>query len=454
MTKNIRNLPHYFGTALFASTIMCGTNANALPAFARQTGMECGACHVGSFGPQLTSFGRQFKLNGYVWGDGKSAMKGLSAMAYGGLEHTSKDLRKGVELTDNKSDRSPNDNWAVDQVSLFYGGRLLSNVGMFAQATYSDPDKALSWDNLDVRFADNTTVKGKSLVYGVSINNNPTVQDVWQTTPAWRFPYLASGIAPTPDASPYIENLAQTVGGAGAYALWNDWVYAELSGYTSLPNDFQRTVGIKGSPQSDHISGVAPYWRLAVQHDFGLHYAAIGTYGMDTDRYPGNDHSNGSDNLLDYGVDATYQYTSPNGQHIISVYGNMLHERQTLDATVAAGGATNNVDSLNEESINASYYYNNTYGITAGRFAISGSADPLLYSGNTNNKPDSAGWTIQLDYTPLGKEGKALYPNFNTRFFIQYTAYDKFNGLSNNYDGTGRNASDNNTLYIGDWIAF
>ncbi|MDE1979718.1 MAG: cytochrome c1 protein, partial [Betaproteobacteria bacterium] len=29
-------------------------NAQAVPAFARQTGQDCIACHVGGFGPQLT----------------------------------------------------------------------------------------------------------------------------------------------------------------------------------------------------------------------------------------------------------------------------------------------------------------------------------------------------------------------------------------------------------------
>ncbi len=40
--------------------------ANAVPSFARQTGMDCVACHT-SF-PELTPFGREFKLNGYTLG--------------------------------------------------------------------------------------------------------------------------------------------------------------------------------------------------------------------------------------------------------------------------------------------------------------------------------------------------------------------------------------------------
>jgi hypothetical protein len=39
------------------------------------------------------------------------------------------------------------------------------------------------------------------------------------------------------------------------------------------------------------------------------------------------------------------------------------------------------------------------------------------------------------------------------RVGLQYTIYDKFDGASSNYDGTGRNASDNNTLYLFLWAA-
>src|ERR1700719_3531566 len=45
--------------------------ARALPSFAIQTGQPCAACHIGAFGPQLTPYGRDFKLHGYVASDGQ-----------------------------------------------------------------------------------------------------------------------------------------------------------------------------------------------------------------------------------------------------------------------------------------------------------------------------------------------------------------------------------------------
>ena len=46
--------------------LLCALAApsRAVPSFARQTGMACAACHT--VFPELTPFGREFKLNGYV----------------------------------------------------------------------------------------------------------------------------------------------------------------------------------------------------------------------------------------------------------------------------------------------------------------------------------------------------------------------------------------------------
>src|SRR5690349_12398929 len=57
--------------------------ASAVPSYARQTGMPCSQCHTLSFGPALTAYGRQFKLNGYTFGEGEHPMP-LAFMAQGG----------------------------------------------------------------------------------------------------------------------------------------------------------------------------------------------------------------------------------------------------------------------------------------------------------------------------------------------------------------------------------
>jgi hypothetical protein len=43
-------------------------------------------------------------------------------------------------------------------------------------------------------------------------------------------------------------------------------------------------------------------------------------------------------------------------------------------------------------------------------------------------------------------------PRRDVRLTLQYTAYTTFNGAGSNYDGFGRNAKDNNTLYFVLWL--
>ena len=121
--------------------------ASAVPSFARQTGMPCSQCHTLSFGPALTAYGRQFKLNGYTFGEGEHPMP-LAAMIQGGFS------RPDAALPDAPAAHFSNrENLSVDQVSLFVATRLTDHIGMFSQSTYSGVDRHFSWDNTDIRYA-------------------------------------------------------------------------------------------------------------------------------------------------------------------------------------------------------------------------------------------------------------------------------------------------------------
>ena len=55
----------------------------------------------------------------------------------------------------------------------------------------------------------------------MTLNNNPTMSDLWNSTPAWGYPFTTSPLAPTPAAATIIDGgLAQQVAGLGAYAFW------------------------------------------------------------------------------------------------------------------------------------------------------------------------------------------------------------------------------------------
>ena len=97
-----------------------------------------------------------------------------------------------------------------------------------------------TWDNTDIRYADSTSLGNIPITYGITANNGPTVQDPWNTTPAWGFPYAASTVAPTPAAGTIIDGaFAAHVGSVGAYAYIDDALYLEVSAYRTLDPNMQ-----------------------------------------------------------------------------------------------------------------------------------------------------------------------------------------------------------------------
>ena len=185
---------------IFALTGLQQTSA--VPSYARQTGLSCSACHY--MFPLLNQFGREFKLNGYTLTGIKTiestdstkrgvsnmlrilSISPLSAMVQASFTHTD----KTVPGTQNDVSELP------QQFSFFYSGQITPHIGSFIQLTYSSLDGSIGMDNTELRFANHATVCKKDMIYGFTVNNNPTLQDVWNSVPAWRFPYSTSDIAP------------------------------------------------------------------------------------------------------------------------------------------------------------------------------------------------------------------------------------------------------------------
>lgn len=432
------------------SILSCG-KAHAVPSFARQTGMPCSQCHTIAFGPALTQYGREFKLNGYTWGEGDHPMP-LAMMVQGGFSHSDAPLPEPAA-----THFSTNDNLSVDQVSLFYGGRLSEHLGAFAQVTYSGEDRHTSWDNLDVRYARAIGFAGTDAVVGLSVNNNPTVQDLWNSTPAWSFPYISSGLLPGPTAATLIEGgLAQTVLGVTGYAMIHKHLYLEGGVYRGLSDRWLRKVGLTAD-DNPHMDGAAPYWRLAYQDDKDPRYFSIGVFGM-TARFQPDPTVADENRYTDLGLDAVYQH-SAGDRSSLSVQASYIHENQNLTAAFNSGGSERPGDRLNTFRMDASFAYLQTWGLSAGIFDISGSSDAALYapgevSGSLNGSPDSRGYILQFDYVPFGKMKSWARPWVNFRLGLQYTGYLKFNGGTTNYDGSGRSASQNNSLFLFYWMAF
>jgi hypothetical protein len=421
-----------------------------VPSFSRQTKLACSVCHNGF--PQLTAFGRQFKLNGYTMTglpsitaqkDSASRMQlslppigPLSLMTIASVTSVSKALPNAQALTAQ----------FPQQLSLFASGAISDKMGIFSQFTYEDQSGKFSIDNVDIRYANHTTIGERDVLYGVTLHNNPTVQDLWNTTPAWGYPFNSAAVAPTPAAATLIDGgLGQSVVGLGAYSLFDSHVYAELTGYVSAPQEVALPLD---SNATNTLRTISPYWRLGLQHQFAADYLMVGTFGMHSEIYP-TGITGPTNKFTDNGVDAQLEHKIGDG--VLIGRATFIHESQTLTAGFAAQEAQNLNNSLNTYKFNVSYIPNTTHTITVGYFGSSGSTDNVLYApgavtGSSDANPVSQGEIFEL----------AVNPYLNVRLGAQYVLYQKFNGASNSYDLTsgGRNASDNNTLHLYLWFAY
>ena len=422
--------------AVAAPLLLRAGPAEAIPSFAQQTGQPCAACHVGAFGPQLKPFGRDFKLYGYQSTDKKSHELPIALMLQTSITNTAAN-----QVPPPADHFGENNNFAVDQVSLFYGGRAPLGFGVFAQATFGGIDQSFTMDNFDVRRAKEITLFGQDSVVGVDFNNNPTVQDVWNSTPAWGFPYSSSGLAPGVAAAPLVDGgLAGQVVGSGAYLMWNDTLYLEGSAYAPLERHFAGRLGEGTDGSTDRFTGVIPYWRVALLHDFGsTQTIEAGAYGLRAQRYPGGDVSSGTDTLNDWALDAVYQYIG-SGKQVVSAHATYIHEDQDLAASAILSG-TRPKNRVATARADVSYSYDDTWTPSVQLFQTTGTYDPALYSPGLR----TSGQVYELAWAPWGKPGSPVLWG-NARFAVQYVAYTQFNG------DRGR-AKDNNTLYLNAWIA-
>jgi hypothetical protein len=462
MRTSSPNRPFFVALLVGAIAFLSGAlQCRAVPSFARQLNMQCIACHT-EF-PVLNDFGRLFKLNGYTLSAGDSAVP-IALMLQPSFTQT-----QTSQPDDAAAGFKPNRNPALTQASIFYAGRLFgpyaadvfgtegaaiaNKFGIFSQTTYSGIDKTWAWDNTELRFADAGKVGARDVVYGVYLNNNPTMQDLWNSTPAWGFPFTGSHLAPTPAAAPLIAGgLAQQVAGLGAYLMVSSTVYLEVGGYRTLGAQFQKSLGVDPTGETQ-VTGLAPYWRLAVQEAVAGGTWEFGTFGLAANTYPGRDPSAGQDHITDLGLDSQYQFSTERSD--VTIMGSMIYERSRWPASQALGDTSKGVDRLFNEQVTLDYLFDKTYGAAVQVFNMDGSTDPLLYAGSATGSPNSSGMVYQLNYLPFNKGGgPAFWPRSNVKFSVQYVRYNRFDGGKTNFDGAGRNASDNNTLYLEAWLVF
>lgn len=420
--------------------------AHAVPSYARQTGSDCGACHVGAFGPQLTPYGIQFKLGGYTDTDGKDGKLPLSGMAVANFTRTKADLTEAPEHF------STNDNKALQELSVFLAGRLSDHIGAFVQSTYSGVDRKWAMDQMDLRWATTMPLFGRESTVGVSLNSNPTLTDPFNTLGQWRFPYTESDFGAGFGPSPLIENLASSVIGVNAYTLYDKHWYGELGLYDTLS---VKGLRMFNADDVGRFKGLAPYWRAGYFQDDKRSAWHVGVVGLHAGLQPDRAAGGPSDRYTDFGLDGGWQWLGTR-EHVFTVNGSWMHERQTLDATFAGGGADQAKQTLHTLRLAGSYHWQQTWGASLGLFDARGSHDNGLWGGSGNSTPDTRGYVLQADWTPWGKETSWGAPWANLRLGLQYTGYSRCNGGSSYLDeasGAPRSAHDNNTMMLFAWFA-
>ena len=76
------------GVALLLLLVFAVKDARAIPAFNRQTGQNCVACHAGGQFPDLTPYGPLFKLTGYTIGERAVPLAAMAVMSYNRTRNT------------------------------------------------------------------------------------------------------------------------------------------------------------------------------------------------------------------------------------------------------------------------------------------------------------------------------------------------------------------------------
>jgi len=119
--------------------------AAAVPAFARQVGMACSACHAQHF-PILNSFGRAFKAGGYTMMGAQGKVEGEHLSIPDTLNtsivmkiRTQKNNQTASTVGSTSRNSNPQDKFGelqfFDEFALLFGGRVADNVGFLLEGT-------------------------------------------------------------------------------------------------------------------------------------------------------------------------------------------------------------------------------------------------------------------------------------------------------------------------------
>jgi len=141
-----------FIVLVFIGLMTFATSAFALPAFARQMGISCSACHSQSGYPALNRFGRTFKANGYAMvGVEKTISDDAGKNNFMSLTDTL-NMSLMANMGYSKSSSSPTSINIPNEASMFVGGRIANGVGTFTEMGYDAETNKFTLSNMRLAF--------------------------------------------------------------------------------------------------------------------------------------------------------------------------------------------------------------------------------------------------------------------------------------------------------------
>jgi len=426
-----------------AAFLVCSGTASAVPSFSRQTGSECAACHISSFGLNLTPYGIRFKLNGYSDTDGKGTKVPLSAQLL--VEH----VNPATGAADTR----------LSEADLYVAGRLAEQLGGFALVSRRDDGTTVKTtvENIHLRAARDVTIAGKNATVGLSIGTNPGAQDPIGILPGSGFTVPSTDGTLLNPASTH--RLANRVIGASAFGLLGGNWYGEVGTYRSLSLATQDRFGFEAADDPGRLSGTL-YTRLAYMRDWKTQFFSAGLVGLSTKRQLNR--SGPSDDIRDLGFDVSYQYLGTR-EHMAQLrYVNIL-ERRRYGSTPASpfvpGLAANARGHGRDQTLALTYAYKQTYAFTVARLTGTGSDDAVRFL--PYGRPDTTSTLLLATWAPFGKEDSWGAPFANVSFSAGWFRFSKFNGSGTDVFGTSfgsgaplTNANDLNQFSLGMRVAF
>ena len=128
--------------AALASSFFAAAPSHAIPAYSRQTGNACNACHFQHY-PALNDFGRDFKAGGYT-DMGKQVKIEKEDLSIPGVLNASLFFKLRYQKTNGTeapgASTTNSGEWQFpDEFSLLFGGRISQNIGFFLEGQLSSP---------------------------------------------------------------------------------------------------------------------------------------------------------------------------------------------------------------------------------------------------------------------------------------------------------------------------